>query len=245
MKSLFSYFTTLEKLLWCSSAGLIIIMFCIFDRQNFLTLAASLTGVTSLIFCAKGNPVGQLLIIIFSGMYGVISYKFAYYGEMVTYLGMTAPMAALSLVSWLKNPYNGNKAEVKVNSISRREIGFMMLLTAAVTVLFYFILKAFGTANLIPSTVSVATSFAAAYLTFRRTAYFSAAYALNDLVLIIMWIFAAMTDISYLSVTVCFVVFFVNDLYGFVSWRKMKLRQSETNSANCTNKVGQQGDFIP
>ncbi|MCI7351288.1 MAG: nicotinamide riboside transporter PnuC [Ruminococcus sp.] len=245
MKSLFAYFTALEKLLWCGSAGLIIIMFCIFDRQNFLTLAASLTGVTSLIFCAKGNPVGQLLIIIFSGMYGVISYKFAYYGEMVTYLGMTAPMAALSLVSWLKNPYNGNKAEVKVNSISRREIGFMLLLTAAVTVLFYYILKYFGTANLVPSTFSVATSFAAAYLTFRRTANFLAAYALNDLVLIIMWIFAAMTDISYLSVTVCFVVFFVNDLYGFVSWRKMKLRQSETNSANCTNKVGQQGDFIP
>lgn len=226
MKSLFSYFTAFEKLLWCCSAGLIIIMFLIFDRQNFLTLAASLTGVTSLIFCAKGNPIGQLLIIIFSGMYGVISYRFTYYGEMITYLGMTAPMAAVSLVSWLKNPYDGNKAEVRVNSISRREIGFMLLLTAAVTALFYFILKAFGTANLIPSTVSVATGFAAAYLTFRRTAYFSAAYALNDLVLIILWILAAMTDISYLSVTVCFVVFFVNDLYGFVSWRKMKHRQS-------------------
>ena len=26
-------------------------------------------------------------------MYGIISYAFAYYGEMITYLGMTMPMA--------------------------------------------------------------------------------------------------------------------------------------------------------
>lgn len=226
MKSLFAYFTALEKLLWCSSAGLIIIMFCIFDRQNFLTLAASLTGVTSLIFCAKGNPVGQLLIIIFSGMYGVISYKFAYYGEMITYLGMTAPMAVAALISWLKKPAGGSKAEVKVNSISRRETVFMLFLTVAVTALFYFILKYFGTANIVPSTFSVATSFAAAYLTFRRSPYYAAAYALNDIVLIIMWTMAAFSDISYLSVTACFAVFLVNDLYGFVSWQKMKQRQS-------------------
>lgn len=226
MKSFFAYFTAFEKLLWCSSAGLIIIVFCIFDRQNFLTLAASLTGVTSLIFCAKGNPIGQILMIIFSGMYGVISYRSAYYGEMVTYLGMTAPMAAFALISWLRNPYDGNKAEVKVNSISGREIGFLILLTAAVTVLFYFILDRLGTANIIPSTVSVATSFAAAYLTFRRSHYFAAAYASNDIILIILWLMAAKTDISCLSVAVCFTVFLVNDLYGFVSWLKMKQRQS-------------------
>lgn len=38
-----------------------------------------------LIFNAKGNPFGQLLMIIFSLIYGVISYSFSYYGEMITY----------------------------------------------------------------------------------------------------------------------------------------------------------------
>ncbi len=237
MKSFFAYFTAFEKLLWCGSAGLIIIVFCIFDRQNFLTLAASLTGVTSLIFCAKGNPIGQILMIIFSGMYGVISYRSAYYGEMVTYLGMTAPMAAFALISWLRNPYDGNKAEVKVNSISGREAGFLVLLTAAVTVLFYFILDRLGTANIIPSTISVATSFAAAYLTFRRSHYFAAAYAANDIILIILWLMAAKTDISCLSVTVCFTVFLVNDLYGFVSWLKMKQRQQTENGTVPDNNL--------
>lgn len=219
------YFTKTEILLWSVSAALIITAFLIFDRMNFLTLAASLVGITSLILCAKGNPIGQALMIVFSILYGIISLGFSYYGEMITYLGMTMPMAIISLFSWIKNPYNGNKSEVRVNCISRREMIFALLLTAAVTVIFCFILKAFGTANLIPSTVSVTTSFLAAYLTFRRSPWFAAAYAANDLVLIVLWTLAAVNDLSYISVTVCFAAFLANDLYGFISWRKMQKRQ--------------------
>lgn len=220
------YFTKTEISLWSVSVTLIIAAFLIFDRVNFLTLIASLIGVTSLIFCAKGNPIGQALMIVFGILYGIISFGFAYYGEMITYLGMTMPMAAVSLVSWLKNPYNGNKSEVKVNKLAKREIIFSLILSAAVTVIFYFILKAFNTANLLPSTFSITTSFFAAYLTFRRSPLFAAAYAVNDLVLIILWSLAAFSDISYLSVTVCFSAFFANDLYGFVSWRRMEKRQN-------------------
>ena len=121
------YFTKTEITLWATSAGLILMSFLLFDRENYLTLAASLIGVTSLIFNAKGNPVGQLLMVVFSVLYGIISYTFSYYGEMITYLGMTMPMAVVALISWLKNPYKGNRAEVKVNTVSRKETGFMCI----------------------------------------------------------------------------------------------------------------------
>lgn len=219
------YFTKVEIALWLSSVILIAVSFCLFDRESYLTLAASLIGVTSLIFNAKGNPVGQLLMVVFSLLYGIISYTFHYYGEMVTYLGMTMPMAVFALISWLRNPYNGNKAEVRVNSISKKETVFMWFLTAAVTVLFYFILKHFNTANIVPSTLSVTTSFIAVYLTFRRIPYYAIAYAANDIVLIILWILASVSDIRYVSVAVCFAAFLVNDIYGYISWCKMKTRQ--------------------
>lgn len=226
MKKLFAYFTKGELMLWLSSALIILLTFFTLNNDGYLTLIASLTGVTSLIFCAKGNPIGQILMIIFSLIYGYISYGFAYYGEMMTYLGMTLPMSALSLISWLKNPYKGSKSEVAVNHVSKKELPFMLILSAAVTVIFYFILRHLGTANLIPSTLSVATSFAAAYLTFRRSPFFALCYALNDIVLIVLWILAAMKDISYLSVIICFSVFLVNDLYGFFNWRKMEKHQN-------------------
>ena len=222
IKKILRYFTPGELALWCSSVVLIVVSFCIFDRTNWLTLAASLVGATSLIFCAKGNPAGQALMILFSILYAIISFTFAYYGEMITYLGMTMPMAIVALVTWLKNPYNGNKLEVKVNRLKAKEHVFMWVLAAAVTTAFYFILKAFNTANIIPSTISVTTSFVAVYLTFRR----SPLYAANDLVLIVLWVLATLENVAYLSVVICFAMFLINDLYGFINWNRMQKRQN-------------------
>jgi nicotinamide riboside transporter PnuC len=106
------------------------------------------------------------------------------------------------------------------------EIVFMSLSTAAVTAVFFFILRALHTANLAPSTLSVTTSFAAVYLTWRRSPWFALAYALNDVILIVLWLLASLTELRYLSVAVCFAAFLVNDLYGFVSWRRMRRRQA-------------------
>ncbi len=227
VKKLINYFSKSEIILWCLSVFFVIASFCIFDRENYLTLIASLTGVTSLIFNAKGNPFGQFLMIVFSLLYGIISYSFSYYGEMITYLGMTMPMAIFALISWLKNPYNGNKSEVKINSLNKIEVAFMWVITIIITVIFYFILKAFNTANIIPSTISVTTSFLAVYLTFRRSSFFALVYATNDIVLIILWTMASITDLRYISVVVCFVAFLINDIYGFVNWEKMKKRQNQ------------------
>ena len=107
LKFMRDYFSRFEIFLWCSSVLLIVISFAVFDRENYMTLIASVIGTTSLIFNAKGNTVGQVLMVIFSIFYGIISYTFSYYGEMITYLGMTAPMAIFALISWLLNPYNG------------------------------------------------------------------------------------------------------------------------------------------
>lgn len=224
-KNNIKYFSRFELSLWSISVILIVSSFIAFDRGNYLTLLASLIGVTALILCAKGNPIGQMLIIAFSLLYGYISWGFCYYGEMITYLGMSAPMAVVALISWIRNPYNGNKFEVKVNRLRFKECIFMIVLASIVTFVFYFILEYFNTANLIPSTISVTTSFIAVYLTFRRSPYYALAYATNDIILIILWIMAATVDTDYISVIVCFVVFLVNDLYGFYNWLKMKKRQ--------------------
>lgn len=225
VKKLTNYFTKNEIVLWCLSVLLIIASFGIFDGEHYLTLFASLVGVTSLIFNAKGNPFGQFLMVIFSLSYGVISYTFSYYGEMLTYLGMTMPMAVFALISWLKNPYNDNKSEVKVNTISQKETLFMSFAALVVTLIFYVILDYFNTANIVPSTISVTTSFLAVYLTFRRSPFFALAYAANDIVLIVLWLLASSTDARYISVVVCFAAFLANDIYGFISWQKMKVRQ--------------------
>ena len=186
MKRLLSYFSRLEITLWCSSIALILVSFLAFDRTNYLTLIASLIGVTSLIFNAKGNPFGQVLMVIFSLLYGIISYTFAYYGEMITYLGMPMPMAVFALISWLRNPYS--ETEVKVAKMTTRKWIYLSIGTVFVTVVMGAILAVFNTPNLIVSIISVATSFAASMLTILRSPYYALFYAANDIVLIVLWI---------------------------------------------------------
>ncbi len=231
IKKAWNYFSAGEKILWGVSVFIILVSFFAFDGKGYLTLSASVIGVTSLIFNAKGNLAGQALMIVFSIIYGIISFGFAYYGEMITYVGMTMPMAIASFITWFSNPYEKNETEVKVNSLCKKEVVFMMFLTLIVTGVFYFILDFFNTANIVPSTISVFTSFAAVYLTFRRSAYFTLAYAANDIVLIVLWVMASAENLSYISVTICFAVFLVNDIYGFISWSKMKLRQQADRNA--------------
>ena len=225
MSRISSYFSGVEKAIWLISTFLILSSYLIFDRSNHLILIASMIGVTSILLNAKGNPIGQFLMIIFSCIYGYISFKVAYYGEMATYLGMTMPMAVVALIAWLRYPYKGKRSEVAVNRLSIKEVLLIIPLSAIVTTAFFFILKYFNTANLIPSTLSVTTSFLAVYLTFRRSPYFSLAYALNDIVLIVLWTLASLDNIRYISVLVCFTAYLINDIYAFISWKRMGKKQ--------------------
>lgn len=220
--------TKFEKCLWLVSVSVIAVSFFISGSGDVLSLIASVIGVSSLIFLARGFAFGNVLMIVFSILYGIISFTFDYYGEMITYLGMTMPMAVVSLISWLRHPYK-KTAEVAVSKLTRGKLVFTIISSLAVTVAFYFILMAFGTANLLPSTVSVFTSFAAATLTAFRCPYFAVLYAANDIVLIVLWVLASIEDISYLPMIICFIMFFINDSYGFICWRRMEKRQAKTN----------------
>ena len=147
-----------------------------------------------------------------------------YYGEMMTYVGMTLPMSVVSLISWVRHPFR-DSAQVTVAKVSKKAASVMIVLSVLVTVGFYFILRALGNANLLFSTFSVTTSFAAAFLTFLRSPYFALAYALNDAVLIVLWSLASVSDLSYIPMIVCFGVFLTHQRY-------LRLSQLAQNGKN-------------
>ncbi len=225
MHNPFHDLTKFEKALWLTSMAVVILSFAISGGGDWLTMLSSLIGVTALIFVAKGYVLGQVLTVVFAVFYGIVSFFFRYYGEMLTYLGMTAPIALAAVISWVRHPYAGTK-EVAVSRLNRRQVLFVALGAVAVTGVFFFLLRALGTANLLPSTVSVTTSFVACALTYLRSPYYAIGYAANDVVLIVLWVLATAEDLAYLPMVLCFVLFLVNDLYGFVNWQHMQKRQA-------------------
>ena len=217
--------TPFEVGLWVFSVTVSLISYVLSPENGFLNFITSVIGVTAILFVAKGRLLGQILSAVFSLLYGYISLKYRYYGEFITYMGMTFPMAVLSLIQWLRHPYAGKKDEVEMDRLRPGEWRWIAAFAVAVTAVFFFLLRALGTANLIPGTVSVTTSFVASYLTYRRNPWLSVWYAANDVVLIVLWVLASLQDRSYLSVVMCFAVFLVNDLYCFISLRSMARKQ--------------------
>lgn len=215
-----------ETVLWIVSLFVVTCSFMLVPDKDYLPLSASLIGVTALIFVSKGYVLGQVLTVVFAVFYGIISFFFTYYGEMITYLFMTSPMAIMAAIEWHKNPYKKTK-EVKIKKVEKNQIKQMIILTIFVTIIFYFILKAMGNANLLFSTISITTSFVASYLTYLRSPYYAIAYSLNDIVLIILWILASVENIAYVPMIFCFSMFLINDMYGFFNWKRMMIKQKD------------------
>ena len=226
-KSVFALLTKWERLLWLLSVLAVVATFLIFQSKDVLSLIASLIGVSALIFVAKGHLLGQILTVVFAIFYGIISFYFQYYGEVITYLGMTAPMAIVALISWFRHPFKDTQEVEVVSKLSKKQTLWMWILTLLITALFYFILGWLGNANLAVSTVSITTSFLAVYLTACRSPYYALAYAANDIVLIILWIFAARVEIGSVPMVACFAMFLANDLYGFFNWKRMEKWQRQ------------------
>lgn len=165
-------------------------------------------------------------MIVFSILYGIISFRFRYWGEMITYLAMTMPMAVWSTITWLKNPSKENKNEVQIQKLTSTHIIGLIFFGIIITAVFYFILLRLNTPNLLFSTISITTSFVAVSLTMLRSSYYAVGYASNDIVLIVLWSLASVQNPVYIPVTINFVIFFLNDVYGFINWKKRELKQS-------------------
>lgn len=215
-----------EWMLWIGSLAIVAVSNILSQDVDWLTLVAAMVGVTSLVFAAKGNVWAQILMIVFSVLYGIISYRFRYWGEMITYLGMSMPMAVWSTITWIKNPSKENGNEVAIRKLNWKHSMVLAFFGAIVTGGFYFVLRALDTPNIVFSTISVTTSFFAASLTMLRSSYYALGYASNDIVLIVLWVLASIENPAYIPVIVNFVIFFFNDMYGFISWRKRELKQS-------------------
>ena len=226
IKSIIHYFNLFEWILLFVSLGASIFCYFFFRSTQYLYLIGSIIGFFAILFAAKGNVIGPFLMVVFSVFYGFVSYTYKYYGEMITYLGMTGVIALISFITWLRHP-SKQKGVVETRKINWQEFVIIHGLGAVVTVAFYFILRAMGTNNLIISTISVYTSFVAVVFELRRSKYYSLFYMINDVVLIVMWVMAAQENSEYFSLVVCFSMFFINDLYGFINWTKLEKKQSE------------------
>lgn len=216
--------TKFETCLCLVSVLVIVIGFCFAQEKDVLNLVSSLIGVTSLIYIAKGNLFGEILSLIFGILYSFISYQNRLFSELITYGFMYVPLSIATIVTWFRHPYKDEKT-VEITKTSLKLFLLIVLLGFIVTIIFYFLLKYLNTPSLYVSTFSILTSFIASALVILRSPYYALAFALNDIVLIILWTISTISNVQNITILLCFVVFFFNDIYGFIAWNKRFKKQ--------------------
>lgn len=225
MKNPFKFFSRSDWIIYTLSIA-IILLSNIFAREiDYFKVIATIIGATSLIFIAKGHFLGQIIMIVFAVFYSILSYINGYYGEIIISAGLTLPLSISSIYTWVKNPYKKGENVVKSYRLNSKDVITTILISLVVLIGGFFVLRALNTNDLFVSTISLGTSFVASYLMFRRNSFYAIAFMFNDIVLIVLWSLASVGDITNLSVVSCFVMFLINDLYAFVSWKMREKRQ--------------------
>lgn len=196
------------------------------ESIDWLTLAASIVGVTSLVFLAKADVWGQILSIAFNVTYALAALNNRFYGETILYFCLHLPTAVGTLVVWLKNRFKKEDTVIKIAKTSPIKTAVVCLLGGGVTAGAYFLLRYLGTDSLALSTISVYTSFVAISLMVLRSPYYALVYAANDVVLIILWTLSAITLPANAVMVACFVAYLANDLYALFNWRRLRRAQA-------------------
>lgn len=189
-------------------------------KADLLTTACSIIGINTALLLAKGKNLGQLLGILITLLYSILSFKNKYYGEVLIYVFLMLPMFVVGTFSWIKHQ-NKKTNSVEINNIKAKEWIIVSIIFIGVFIGIYYVLKAFNTNELIVSTASVLASLFAVYLQVRRSKYSFSFYIVNDIILFILWgtpVFKG--NYTLIPMLLDPVFNFINDLYGFYYWRK-------------------------
>lgn len=224
MRKIFKDWTVFEICLLITSPIIVLTVGVIF-HSDALTVITSIIGIFCALLLAKGFVLGQFFGIAIVVLYSIVSFKNAFYGEMITYIVIMLPMYVWSIVEWIK--HKNNKTEsVEVNSIKWQEWLIVSLCAIAIFIGFYFLLKALNTSELVISTLSVVDNVFAVYLLARRSKYGFVSYIVNDLILIVLWgipVFGG--NLLVLPMLINPIVNLVNDSYGVINWTKLQIKQ--------------------
>lgn len=218
--------TKLEKTLLYGSCIIVLIVGIVF-KSDILTTSCSIIDIIAMLLIAKGKNIGQLLGVLITVLYSIVSFKNRFYGEVIIYTFIVCPMYLIGIVSWIKHK-NKETNSVEINKIYKREWFIVSIVSVIVLTGVYFLLKVFNTNELLVSTLSVLASLFGIYFQIRRSKYAFIFYVINDIIIAILWGIPVINgNYSLLPIFLNPVIIFSYDMYGFYNWTRLEKKQKE------------------
>lgn len=196
-------------------------------KASWIDLVYVLLYFWTSVLLAKGKYVCYIIGMISTFFYAFVSYKNAYYGEVIIALLCTLPLMIFGLINWVKHQDDTNTVIIK--EVSKKELLLLLLSQLILFIGYYYLLKHFNTSNLLVSTFSIVASVIATYLTARRSEYGFIGYIINDAILIVLWCIPVFSGkIELLLDAFGPTLLLINDSYGIYNWKRIKKYQKKS-----------------
>ncbi|MBR5048211.1 MAG: nicotinamide mononucleotide transporter [Erysipelotrichaceae bacterium] len=176
------------------------------------------------IMLTKARIEGYFLQFAMGILYVFIAWKQAYYGEVVNAL-LVIPVTAYGLYNWLRSRNSGENT-VDIARAGKKEVILLIISQLLLVPLYRRILCRYTDEMLTVQALSIAVTVMAFYFCARISVLSYYCFISKDIVSTILWIPPLLAgDASAWLVIIPNLLFFINDIYGLISWRRMLAEQ--------------------
>ena len=214
------------QIFWMIFANAIILGISIYQKDTWLGIAASITGVICVILCGMGKVSNYFFGTINVILYAIVAWKAKYYGDVMLNLLYYFPTNIIGWISWKKHIDSKRNVVYKRRMTWKQDV--LLVLVSVVGIFGYgFVLKLLGGNLPIVDSMSTVLSVIAQVLMIKRFMEQWVIWIIVDAVSVIMWIAALFTEGASVAVLLMWSVFLANAIIMFVKWLKESKEQKE------------------
>ena len=200
-------------------ANAMILGISIYQKDTWLGIAASVTGVICVILCGMGKVSNYIFGTFNVILYAIVAWKAKYYGEVMLNLIYYLPTNILGWVVWKKHIDKDSNTVFKRRMTVKQDI-LLLVISVAGIFGYGYVLKLLGGNLPIVDSMSTVLSVIAQILMIKRFMEQWAIWIVVDVVSVIMWIAALFTEGASIAVLLMWSVYLANAIIMFVKWLK-------------------------
>lgn len=225
IKDFFEDWTKFEKGL-LTIATLLMVVLSIVWKDTPIGLISSVTGIVSVILCAKGRVSNYVFGMIYVTAYALVAYRNKFYGEVMMNLLYYVPMNIIGFIAWTKakkKAVNMEEKEVETRHMTAKG-KIVTIIVALIAIYGYYLLLNYmgGSLAFIDSCTTI-VAIIAMYLQVTRYTESWIMWILSNLISIGLWAVAMVTQGSNnITMLLMWSAYLVNSIYGYINWKKLE-----------------------
>lgn len=202
-------------MIFCTAA---IIILSLRLKDNWLGILSALTGTWYALWAGKGKVSCYFFGMINSFSYGLISYQYQLFGEVMLNWGYYFPMMFVGLFFWRK--HLNKKQEIFKTKLNWQGRLILAAASAAGIILYALLLKFIGGRTPGLDSLSTVLSIAAMIMTVKRCVEQWFLWTVVNIASIIMWLRIYLTEGGAVASLLMWCIALANGIIFYIQWSK-------------------------